>query len=137
MPRIVPARLSDANDVRACVHASYAEYIERIGREPAPMGADYEALIDAGEVWVVRAGGSVAGVLVVRPEPPALLLRERGGRAGASRSRARPGAGRVRRGAGARGRPRGGDPVHERAHDREPAPLPTARLRRDGPAGRR
>jgi ribosomal protein S18 acetylase RimI-like enzyme len=74
MPHIVPARPSDANDVRACVRASYAEYVERIGREPAPMGADYEALIDAGEVWVVRAGGAVAGVLVVRPEPPALLL---------------------------------------------------------------
>jgi ribosomal protein S18 acetylase RimI-like enzyme len=74
MLHIVPARPSDANDVRACVRASYAEYVERIGREPAPMGADYEALIDAGEVWVVRAGGSVAGVVVVRPEPPALLL---------------------------------------------------------------
>lgn len=74
MTQIVSARPVDANAVAACVRAAYAEYVARIGREPAPMGADYAALIDAGAVWVVRAGGAIAGVLVLRPQPPSLLL---------------------------------------------------------------
>jgi ribosomal protein S18 acetylase RimI-like enzyme len=74
MPRIVQASGSDARAVAECVRAAYAHYVERIGREPAPMTADYEALIGAGEVWLVRSAQSVAGVLVLRPQPPALLL---------------------------------------------------------------
>ena len=58
----------------ACVRAAYARYVERIGREPAPMTADYDALIAAGEVWVIREGEGVSGVLVLRPQPPALLV---------------------------------------------------------------
>jgi len=74
MPEIVQAARGDARAVARCVRAAYAHYVERIGREPAPMTADYEALISAGEVWVARAGEDVAGVLVLRPRPPALLL---------------------------------------------------------------
>ena len=73
-PEIVPAAPADAPAVTACVRAAYARYVERIGREPAPMTADYAALIEAGEVWVTRAGDGVAGVLVLRPQPPALLV---------------------------------------------------------------
>jgi ribosomal protein S18 acetylase RimI-like enzyme len=73
-PGIVPAAPADAAAVRACVRAAYAHYVERIGREPAPMTADYAALIEAGEVWVARAGDGIAGVLVLRPQPPALLV---------------------------------------------------------------
>jgi GNAT superfamily N-acetyltransferase len=74
MPQIVPAGPGDASAVAACVRAAYAHYVERIGREPAPMTADFPALIAAGEVWVIRAGEGVAGVLVLRPQPPALLV---------------------------------------------------------------
>ena len=74
MIRIVPAVAADADAVTACVRAAYAEYVERIGREPAPMGADYAALIGQSAVWVVRDGDAVAGVLVLRPQPPSLLL---------------------------------------------------------------
>lgn len=74
MPEIVQAARGEAPAVAQCVRAAYAHYIERIGREPAPMTADYGALIEAGEVWVIRAGEGVAGVLVLRPQPPALLL---------------------------------------------------------------
>jgi GNAT superfamily N-acetyltransferase len=73
-PRIVPAAAGDARAVAACVRAAYAHYVERIGREPAPMTADYDALIAAGEVWVIRAGAGVAGVLVLRQQPPALIV---------------------------------------------------------------
>jgi len=74
MTRIVPAQPGDAGGVTACVRAAYAEHVERIGREPAPMAADYAALIGEGAVWIVRAGGAIAGVLVLRPQPPSLLL---------------------------------------------------------------
>jgi GNAT superfamily N-acetyltransferase len=74
MPEIVQAARDDARAVAECVRAAYAHYVERIGREPAPMTADYEGLIDAGEVWVARAGEGVAGVLVLRLQPPALLV---------------------------------------------------------------
>jgi ribosomal protein S18 acetylase RimI-like enzyme len=73
-PRIVPASAGDAPAVAACVRAAYAHYVPRIGREPAPMTADYDALIAAGEVWLIRAGEEVAGVLVLRSQPPALLV---------------------------------------------------------------
>ena len=73
-PRIVPARPGDAPAVAACVRAAYAHYVARIGREPAPMTADYETLVAAGEVWLIRARDDVAGVLVLRPQPPALLV---------------------------------------------------------------
>ena len=74
MPPIVPATPGDAPAVTECVRAAYAGYVARIGREPAPMTADYAALIGAGEVWLTRADDEVAGVLVLRPQPPALLL---------------------------------------------------------------
>jgi len=74
MPPIVPATPGDAPAVTECVRAAYAGYVARIGREPAPMTADYAALIGAGEVWLTRADDEVAGVLVLRPQPPALLV---------------------------------------------------------------
>jgi ribosomal protein S18 acetylase RimI-like enzyme len=64
-----PAEPEDAAAVRDLVRASYSKYVERIGKEPAPMLEDYAALIRAGEVWVLagEAGGEVLGVLVMRP----------------------------------------------------------------------
>ena len=70
MSQIVPAVPGDARAVAACVRAAYGRYIERIGREPAPMTADYDALIAAGEVWVIREGEGVSGVLVLGPSRP-------------------------------------------------------------------
>ena len=61
------ARPEDAAAIRDLVRASYARYIERIGKEPAPMLEDYAALIGAGEVWVSVEGKEVFGVLVMRP----------------------------------------------------------------------
>lgn len=74
MPRIVPAQPADAAAATACVRDAYAEYVERIGREPAPMGADYAALTAEGAVWVIRERKAIVGVLVLRPSPPDLLL---------------------------------------------------------------
>jgi GNAT superfamily N-acetyltransferase len=74
MTGIRPALPSDAAAITACVRAAYAPYVERIGREPAPMAADYAALIAAGAVWVAQEAGRVVGVLVLQTQGPALLI---------------------------------------------------------------
>jgi GNAT superfamily N-acetyltransferase len=72
--RIRLAEPADVDAVRDCVRAAYSVYLERIGRRPAPMSADYQALVAAGEVWVATEEEAVVGVLVIRPRPDSLLL---------------------------------------------------------------
>ena len=43
-----PAEPEDAAVVRDLVRAAYSKYVERIGKEPAPMLEDYDTLIQAG-----------------------------------------------------------------------------------------
>ena len=69
-----PAQPEEAAAVGDLVRASYSKYVERIGREPAPMLEDYAALIRAGEVWVLAEGGEVLGVLVMRPAEDHLFV---------------------------------------------------------------
>lgn len=58
------ANASDAEAVASCVRAAFTPYIDRIGKPPVPMLADFPALIAAGQVWVAEMGNQVAGVLV-------------------------------------------------------------------------
>lgn len=51
---LTPAHTREEDQVVALVRAAYAPYVERIGREPAPMGADYGAAITAGRLIVAR-----------------------------------------------------------------------------------
>ena len=60
--------------VRDLVRMAYSKYVERIGKEPAPMLEDYDALIRAGEVWVWDEGREVLGVLVMRSADDHLLV---------------------------------------------------------------
>jgi ribosomal protein S18 acetylase RimI-like enzyme len=74
------ARSSDVDAVRSIVRAAYEVYVPRIGREPAPMFADYQTLIGKSFVWIAessRADGSsneIVGILVVIPGDSELLL---------------------------------------------------------------
>ena len=68
------ATADDLDAVQAVVDAAYAMYVPRIGRQPAPMTADYPALIEAGAVRVLETGGRVAGVLVTHPAADHLLV---------------------------------------------------------------
>jgi GNAT superfamily N-acetyltransferase len=63
-PLVRPARLIDAEAVASCVKAAFSPYIERIGKPPAPMLADFPEIIAAGKVWVAEIAGRVVGVLV-------------------------------------------------------------------------
>jgi ribosomal protein S18 acetylase RimI-like enzyme len=71
---IRPARLTDADWARALVRRAYALYVPRMGKEPAPMLADYGALIDAGEVHVLEDGGAPVGLIVLRPDEDTLFI---------------------------------------------------------------
>lgn len=42
-------------------------YVKRIGKEPAPMTADFAALIEAAEVWVAVDFAEILGYIVMRP----------------------------------------------------------------------
>jgi GNAT superfamily N-acetyltransferase len=64
----------DVEAVTAVVRDAYLRYVSRIGREPAPMGADYAALVAAELVWIAVVGDEVIGVLVLRPGTGAMLL---------------------------------------------------------------
>jgi ribosomal protein S18 acetylase RimI-like enzyme len=72
--RIRRAASVDVAAIRAIVEAAYAVYVPRIGRAPAPVSADYQALVEAGNAWVGVSGGRVVGVLVIRPNGAALEL---------------------------------------------------------------
>jgi ribosomal protein S18 acetylase RimI-like enzyme len=74
MTAIRPALPDDAAAIAACVRAAYAGYVALIGREPAPMGADYAALIAAAAVWVAHDAAEVVGVLVLHERDTALLI---------------------------------------------------------------
>ena len=67
MHRIRPATDADVPALEVCARAAYARYVPRIGREPAPMAADFGAAVAGGRVRVLVEDGVVAGYVVARP----------------------------------------------------------------------
>ncbi len=72
--QIVMADPSHLGAVEACARAAYEKYIERIGREPAPMVADFAGSIDAGQLWVAIDDGGLSGYVVFYPRGDHLHL---------------------------------------------------------------
>ena len=68
------AKRGDVDTIERIVRAAYAPYVPRIGREPAPMRADYGTLIRAGCVWVADATEAAAGIVVLLARDKHLLL---------------------------------------------------------------
>ena len=71
---IRPACTSEVDTVRALVRDAYGHWVERLGREPGPMGDDYAQRIAEGQVWVMDAGGELVGLVVLAERPESLLL---------------------------------------------------------------
>ena len=70
-------RLATAADVAAVtriVNDAYMIYIARNGKVPGPMRDDYKGLISDQRVHVLEQDADILGVLVLRPEPDAMLL---------------------------------------------------------------
>lgn len=68
------ARPEDVAPIRQVAIAAYAPYIRRIGRKPAPMLADFPALIAAGEVWALAEIADIIGFIVLRERGASLHL---------------------------------------------------------------
>jgi ribosomal protein S18 acetylase RimI-like enzyme len=64
MPVIRKASPADLDQIRACAVAAYTRYIERIGKKPAPMVADFAAAIEAGTLYVIEADAQICGFVV-------------------------------------------------------------------------
>ena len=64
----------DVPVLAAIATEAYRVYVPRIGREPAPMTADYAAAVRSGLTWVAVRDGEVVGLLVLVAHPDHLLL---------------------------------------------------------------
>jgi N-acetylglutamate synthase-like GNAT family acetyltransferase len=73
----ISIRRADAGDVAgvtACVCAAYLRYIERIGRQPAPMLNDYSEVIRTTPVHIALQNGRIVGVLELKATDEGFLL---------------------------------------------------------------
>lgn len=71
---LVRATIGDAAAVRNLVRSSYAKWVPVIGREPKPMGADYEHAVQHHLVDLLYADGELAGIIEMIPETGHLLI---------------------------------------------------------------
>ncbi|MDP1839644.1 MAG: GNAT family N-acetyltransferase [Reyranella sp.] len=62
-PMLRQAAASDAAAVRALVRAAYAKWVPLIGREPKPMGADYEKAVAAHRVDLAYLDATLAALI--------------------------------------------------------------------------
>jgi ribosomal protein S18 acetylase RimI-like enzyme len=65
---------SDAPHVAELVDAAYRHYVERIGRNPGPMTADYAQVIRHHHVTVAERDGAIEGVIVLRVTGEGFLI---------------------------------------------------------------
>lgn len=65
---------ADRERMGAIARAAYAKYVTRIGREPAPMVADFAAHIARGEAVVIERSSQVGGFMIAWPEADAYLI---------------------------------------------------------------
>jgi len=62
------AKAEDVAAIRAMVDAAYSKYTERLGKLPAAMTADYDKLVEAHGLYVLRVGGDVVGTVLLTKE---------------------------------------------------------------------
>ncbi len=68
------ATAADVCRMHAIARAAYAKYVPRIGREPAPMVADYAAAIVEHDAVVIESAESVCGYMIAWPEGDAYFI---------------------------------------------------------------
>ena len=54
----------DLEQVKSCAVAAYSRYIERIGKAPAPMVADFAASIENEHLYVIEYNAQLCGFVV-------------------------------------------------------------------------
>ena len=65
---------ADAAAIRSLTRAAYAKWVPLIGREPKPMGADYEAAVCAHRFDLLYRDGNLAALVETIVEPDHLLI---------------------------------------------------------------
>ncbi|MCV0425264.1 MAG: GNAT family N-acetyltransferase [Roseibium sp.] len=70
----VRATPGDAQGLHDLADRSYEHFIPVINATPAPMLADYAALVRDHEVWVIRSGDDLAASLALVPHDDHLLI---------------------------------------------------------------
>jgi N-acetylglutamate synthase-like GNAT family acetyltransferase len=68
------ATTADLPGIQRLMVDAYTKYIERIGRPPAPMTADYTAALEHSRVWVLEDQDAIIGTLVTADCADHLLL---------------------------------------------------------------
>ena len=76
MPDIAPrpALPADVAAITALVDEAYGKYIERMGRKPGPMTADYAKAVSEHQIWVVEEAGHLIAALELVPHEDHLLV---------------------------------------------------------------
>jgi N-acetylglutamate synthase-like GNAT family acetyltransferase len=64
----------DVGAIKDLVDESFGKYVERIGKPPAPMLADYADVLGTSRIWVLERGDDVIAVLVTQDQGDHLLL---------------------------------------------------------------
>jgi N-acetylglutamate synthase-like GNAT family acetyltransferase len=73
-PELRRATKDDVDAIEGLVEDAFGKYVERIGRPPAPMVADYAALLGESRIWVVERRGAIVAMLVTQHHGDHLLL---------------------------------------------------------------
>ena len=68
MTEIRKAAKSDLLEIETCAADAYAVYVERIGRKPAPMVADFATAIKNEQLYVALENGQLVGFAVFYPQ---------------------------------------------------------------------
>lgn len=74
---ITRATVQDIPEIVHVVRSAYLKYVDRIGKEPAPMLADYADLLQTHDVFVLRASGqdNILGSVVLNPDDDGRTLK--------------------------------------------------------------
>lgn len=65
---------ADAAAIRALARAAYAKWVPLIGREPLPMGADYDEALRRNRFDLIESDGALAALIETIAEPDRLLV---------------------------------------------------------------
>jgi N-acetylglutamate synthase-like GNAT family acetyltransferase len=65
---------ADVGAIEGLVQQAFGKYVERIGKPPAPMTADYAALLEDSRIWVVERRDAIVAMLVTQHHGDHLLL---------------------------------------------------------------
>jgi N-acetylglutamate synthase-like GNAT family acetyltransferase len=68
------AETADADAVQRLVNDAFTKYLRRMDRLPAPMTADYSAVLADSRTWAVERDGTIVAVIVTEVHPDHLYV---------------------------------------------------------------